>query len=357
MSYSFDKLCDSERLKQEIENSSITIALDYITTISNPENTKVFFKAELSETDEETLGTLITNHINEPLPENRVTSVKMLGSNNKSVDPIYNGVEGSSGITFISHDLGDRSSWYQRSVQVVDETMITSDDLTYSATNGHWINIYSKRLMALRNKVTKRDGTHAAHSTWDVVVKVNDVILTSGYIIDYSAGTITFDESQEGNTIKVSYWHTDGVSKRSEWILKPPTGKTWLINHVELQFSKSVVFEDIIRFEVWAGAPLATLEALDFSDMAFDAGYGQMRADYQDIRGIISQANLGTGTIPAMAGAGLQNEVCVFPFNYIKRISLNGDLNMMIRILMLNDVALSGADMCNAAFYTEVFNN
>jgi hypothetical protein len=72
MSYSFDKLCNSARLKQEIENSTITVALDYINTTTSPENTTIFFKAELALGEETTLEELVENHTNIPLPDQEV---------------------------------------------------------------------------------------------------------------------------------------------------------------------------------------------------------------------------------------------------------------------------------------------
>lgn len=69
-SYNFQKLCNSDRLSQEIQQSNIVVALDHIETNSNPESTVVWFKAELSLTDETTLNDLVEEHVNEPLEEN-----------------------------------------------------------------------------------------------------------------------------------------------------------------------------------------------------------------------------------------------------------------------------------------------
>jgi len=65
--YSFNKLCSPSKLKKEIEESLITIALDYITTSESPVNTTVYFKAELSTDEENTLNDIIQNHIITPL--------------------------------------------------------------------------------------------------------------------------------------------------------------------------------------------------------------------------------------------------------------------------------------------------
>jgi hypothetical protein len=73
--YSFAKLCDPDRLKLEIETSSITVALSHITTLSSPPETKIHFKAELSSEDATALDDIVSNHSNEPLPQENLVKL------------------------------------------------------------------------------------------------------------------------------------------------------------------------------------------------------------------------------------------------------------------------------------------
>jgi hypothetical protein len=73
--YSFEKLCDSGRLTQEIEDSAIITALDYIVTATG---TDVYFKATLSGGDETILNALVAAHVNTPLPDSEVKSVSVV---------------------------------------------------------------------------------------------------------------------------------------------------------------------------------------------------------------------------------------------------------------------------------------
>jgi len=59
--------CDLSRITQEIHESSITIALDYINATDSVVN--FYFKAELSVDEETILGELVAVHTGEPLPE------------------------------------------------------------------------------------------------------------------------------------------------------------------------------------------------------------------------------------------------------------------------------------------------
>lgn len=76
--YSFTKIVASDRLAQEISDSSITVALDYITT--NGSTLNVTFKDSLSTEEENILSTIVTNHTAIPLEENVVKDVKVLES-------------------------------------------------------------------------------------------------------------------------------------------------------------------------------------------------------------------------------------------------------------------------------------
>jgi hypothetical protein len=67
MTYTFPKVCNVARLKQEIEQSVITVALDYITADSL--ETLVVFKADLPYADQRLLNDLVDAHIATPLPD------------------------------------------------------------------------------------------------------------------------------------------------------------------------------------------------------------------------------------------------------------------------------------------------
>jgi hypothetical protein len=77
MNYNFTKAVATDRLTFEIQISSITKALDYITT--NGTALSIFFKEALSESEEATLGTLVTNHVATPLPENVIQKISVDG--------------------------------------------------------------------------------------------------------------------------------------------------------------------------------------------------------------------------------------------------------------------------------------
>lgn len=119
--YTFEKLCDSQRLTKEIEESAIIIALDYIQTLSSPATTNVWFKAALSEGDEIILAALVTAHVNTPLPENIVLPVDVRARSSY----------GAKTITLVD---GTIKKLYARNTGLRFALESGSNELTYTAT-------------------------------------------------------------------------------------------------------------------------------------------------------------------------------------------------------------------------------
>jgi hypothetical protein len=86
--YTFDVLCDSDKIALEISQSEIIIALDHIETASSPAKTDIWFKSELSEGDETILNALVAAHDNTPLPENSVQQVAITSQPDLNIQSI-----------------------------------------------------------------------------------------------------------------------------------------------------------------------------------------------------------------------------------------------------------------------------
>jgi hypothetical protein len=69
-----NQVINSDRLTQEIQDSTIVIALSFIST--DGDNCDIWFRAELSSNDESALDIIVSNHSGEALPS-QVTSVKI----------------------------------------------------------------------------------------------------------------------------------------------------------------------------------------------------------------------------------------------------------------------------------------
>jgi len=250
------------------------------------------------------------------------------------------------GRTIVSHDFGDQTTWYQYAVQVVDEVMTDSGDgLTFNSLKNFWINIDSDRINYDKDLIQMKDGTYKDHPYFRPVIQIDAVIQTSGYTINYTTGDVTFDASQTGKVVKATFFHTDGIANRSNWILNPPAGKKYIIEHVELQFSKLTTFSNIIM-EAWAGGSIATYEGAPgaWSDTLYDAGYGQERSTYKGIKSLINVCNQGTGVINTSSRPDFTDDILIFPFFYTYAMDVDSAVGTLVRFALEDDIALSNCE-------------
>lgn len=222
-----------------------------------------------------------------------------------------------SASTKVSHDLTDRTTWYQQSTQVTGETLTDSGDgLTFDGANANWIDLENGKLY---DESVINDGTY------DVKIYIDDVLQSSGYTVNHSAGSVTFDSSQSGNTIKADYHYENG----STWTLAPTSGKLLQIEHAEIQFSKNISVDAHIYFEVWAYNP-------------YDLPNKVMvrQTTYKSVKDLIAAGNLGQGYIPAIDV--LTQDVVVFPFNYVSLITLKSSQGAELRVRVKDDTEFGG---------------
>jgi len=87
--YTYNKSCDAQRLTLEIQESTIIIALDYIT--GSADLVDIWFKAELAAGEVTTLTALVGAHVNTPLPDNQISMVEVskLPPAQPFADPLY----------------------------------------------------------------------------------------------------------------------------------------------------------------------------------------------------------------------------------------------------------------------------
>ena len=185
------------------------------------------------------------------------------------------GEEGSEGVTIVTHDWSDRRTWYQNALLIDEETLTDSGNgLLFNSSKTNWVWIVGSnggegvnpKAVFDSKGLLQRDGSFDPASDYKVVVIVNDVEKTSGFTVNYANGTITFDSSQTGNTVKATFWHNKDVSNRSEFIVSPLLDTTLVLKYVELQFSKNISFSSkFFTMEAWGGGVLADYEGIAWS--------------------------------------------------------------------------------------------
>jgi len=124
-----------------------------------------------------------------------------------------------------SHNFCDPTTWYTGATQQEDVSLTDSGDgLTFNSGIVNWIDLFHGKV----------NNERAIRDSYAVVVKVNGVekthrepFATSGgdYDVNFVAGTVTFFESQDGNTVMATFWKANG----SEWDLVPTAGKIFMV--------------------------------------------------------------------------------------------------------------------------------
>lgn len=269
---------------------------------------------------------------------------------------------GYTNFTICTHDFSDRTTWYQRSVQVTNETLFdTGGAITYQANNAHWVNMNGQKLTIDYKKVLERDGTLSSGSKRAAIVKSNGTTLIEGtdYIVNYPAGTVQFTNSQAGNTITATYWHNNNVQYRSEFLFTPPPNYLYRIEHIESQFSANCNFNNsAVVVEIWAGA--VSLNAglysvnlngyANFNPAYYDAGYGQSRSNYRNMNDLFNWCD--NAYPPSPPCGNITQPVMNFCFFYAVHPEINSKQGTCIRFLMANDVELT-AEICTTTLYME----
>ncbi len=247
--FNYTKTVRPDQLLTEIQGSEITIAVENITSSTN--SVTINFKADLSTEEVSLLDDIVDNHVIQEIPT-EVREFKLVEDTTKKNDTDNNlkvtvQPRVGSGTTIITHNFGDPCTWYQNSVEIVDEVLIPKVPATYDIYKCSKTNIIDIE----HGRVTFDERVDQKYC---IRVKVNDVVVTSGFTFNYESGEITFDTPLTANDeVKLKFWYaTDSI-----FTIAPTAGKKLKIEHVETQFSADVdmVGKTEARFEEWGYDP------------------------------------------------------------------------------------------------------
>jgi hypothetical protein len=126
--------------------------------------------------------------------------------------------------------------------------------------------------------------------------------------------------------------------------LQPDPGKTLIVEHSEVQFAIDVEITNPLRFEIWVYNPYYGVQGHPYE---FMEKIPYQTIQYNSIKDLVNEANLGTGTIPAMTG---MPECVVFPFNYASIKPFASSVGAELRVRALNDLEITGS-FGTATFY------
>jgi len=309
---------DIGKLNQEILDSNIIIAIDSMNT--SGDNININFKANISSSEETTLNGLVAVHDGGSILEAEIVKIEGQEYSDEGNIVQRSIPQKTQEKTYsrATHDFCNKCTWYYKSVRVTDEILGLKSGNTYEADNDYFIDVI--------NGIINRQDIHQAYA---IEVKIDDIVQTSGYIINHKDGEITFT-SAPGGAVKCSY----SYATTSEWSLQAPQGTNLIIEHSEVQFTDDVLMSDVMKFEIWITHPV----------------YGRIPGEtikYNSIRDIINESNLGF-TVPSMPGVG--RPLVIFPFNYVGEKIMDSGLDAELIISCENHEEITGT-YGTATFY------
>lgn len=240
--------------------------------------------------------------------------------------------------SFVTHNLCDKTTWFQQSTEVTGETLTQVTPplgLIYSFANQNVIDLEHGKITGETDyslDFSTGQYTETLRDQYRVRIYDNGVELSSGYAVDYAAGTVSFTSLPTGPV--TADYHYAGSSK---YVLAAPAGKVLQIRHVEIQFTKNLTFVPIVQdIRVYNPNDLPNKMTVEY--IAF-----------QNEWDVINIGNQGKGEIPQYGALG--HDVLVFPFAYGRTIDLASSVGSEIALSLKDDVAMGG-DWATITFYT-----
>lgn len=343
----------SDNFADEIRSSGITRALARVDTL-NDDITVVFNGVDaLSQTDSDLLDALVAAHDStvpdtSGLPKSSEGWLKVVTNKNYELPSI----------TAVSINYANKRTWWFGSTRTTLETVtpdgtgtiytlaaggeiiniyeLTEGDVqtAWYDPNGYRVRVYKNSSELVGREYGFESGSTAANTTGSHA---------DAYTVNYQTGVVTFDNSQTGHTIEVSY----SKPVTGNFKLSPPTGKLWRIHHIELQFG--------VDHTAWTN-PMQFVMGVNYSA----TGNNDVAAKtytYRGIADILNKANLGTA-VPACGE--LTADLYQIPFDYISGFNLvprgttpdpaKNTVNYL-ELKMKYDLTIPGTQLATASFY------
>jgi hypothetical protein len=356
-------MIDSSRLMQEINLSTIIIALSSIDTSGDSCN--ITFKDVLSDSDKATLDGLVAVHSGAPLPQNVAAPVQLYSGNTAAMPVLTDGrlrisaeKTNSSTVTFYSSDWTDKTTWYFTSTIVSNEMLTNSD--------GYYINYNTAHLNLIdtyHGKLTTEDFLKdAAGNSYRVSVWVDGVKKTEqdphyeaggDFTINYFTGVITFLTPLTSSNVVTATYH---YAVNSIFTIAPSTGKQLRLSVVEIQFSDDVVITDTASFQPYGFVDYFAPQYMTTNGGPYPPGTKIPLGNpinYKTIQDYLNDSKKSYPPYPAMGGSGwrgIQRPSITMDWDYEGQKILRSDQGMEIRVSLAHNTPFGGG-FATATFY------
>lgn len=339
---------DTDRLTQEIRESAIVTALDYINT--SGDDCDIWFKDALSSGDQTTLDSLVAAHTGEPLNDGEFAF-----TDDNYLKVVKEPLIGGESYHFVPN-FCDRCSWWQDASYVVQFSMTDSGDgLTWNTGGTHtfWVDGSHGRIMfegmvdaamqaagypSIVPVVEVYEGGSWVAKTEDSqAADFGDNPSTAGdFYINYRDGEIVFRTSQAGKQVRASFYKSQD---ELTFVIEPDSGYWITLEYAEIQASSDLVIKSDIVYELWQGG----------------AKVGEYR--YKNVNNFLQESTGPYPVFPAVGSTekvgqyvyrGTQQSWVTIPMKYLRARCLRSDSSSQLKVKVFKEF---GGEFCNGVLY------
>jgi hypothetical protein len=258
-----------------------------------------------------------------------------------------------SRITIYSPNWCDKTTWYQSSAYVANESVSLNVDGYYHLAHQNIIDSYHAKITM--EDSLKDSNNHSYRVTVNVdgynKVEQDPHYGTGGdYIIDYVNGIVMPIgwTPSGGDTVLITYHYATTAS----FTILPAAGKQLLVNMAECQFSTDIVITDTVTFQVYGyagvfapqlGLPFTTLIPLT-------------KFKYKSMNDLYNDACKSYPVYPPMGGSGWRGmnvSSTVLDWDYVSSTTVNSAYGMSVVVSLDHNVPFGGT-YATVTFYCTV---
>jgi len=248
-------------------------------------------------------------------------------------------VQSGSTPTLVTPNWCDKTTWYQKSTRVEDETLTLKEGTTdtFQGIEQYWVDL-------CHGKLTQE---HRIADPYKVVVKVDGSLKEENspgesdkdYTVDYAAGEVIFNEDPTG-TVTASY----NYAEDSTWTLTPEPGKKVLLRAVEVQMSTDVSPQATTVFAPYGPVEIFAPHLMQAPHNIPSGTKIQLKDNrYPRMHNFIDEAQGSHPIIPATGDGdtnwrGMKKDMIIFRWPYTaahgQYVSIDSALGMELRIYL-----------------------
>lgn len=265
-----------------------------------------------------------------------------------------------STVTFYSHNWADKTTWYEKSTRVVNETASNSgNNLTYTLAHKFIIDSYHGKYTNEDYIIDSNNYSYRVAVTVDGYAKTEqDPHLGSGgdFVMNYVDGYIIFFSALDPASVVSATYHYAGTSV---FTIKPAAGKQLRFGVVEVQFSDDIQITDSTLFQPYGYVDVFAPQYCTTNGGPYPPGTKIPLGSpiiYKTIQDYLNDSKKSYPIYPALGGngwRGMQNPCVIMDWDYEGDKVLRYDYGMEIRVFLQHDVPFGGS-YGTATFYCKL---